>query len=63
LFSPDGKTLLTASYDSTARLWPAFHDLPDLIRQARATLVRPDFTCAEREKFFLSPCESVDNGQ
>jgi len=61
VFSPNDKRILTASGDNTARLWPAFHDLPDLIRQARATLAREDFICKERERFFLTPCVEVEN--
>ncbi|MDQ2692081.1 MAG: hypothetical protein M3Y68_08635, partial [Chloroflexota bacterium] len=47
-FSPDGKFILTASEDSTARLW--LTDLQDTIRAVCATLTR-DLTLEERVQF------------
>jgi len=50
-FSPDGKFILTASHDGTARLWPT--DLNDTIRAVCAVLTR-DLTPEERVQFDVS---------
>ena len=50
-FSPDGKYILTASSDGTARLW--LTDLHDTIRAVCALLTR-DLTPEERMQFGLS---------
>jgi len=50
-FSPDGKYILTASSDGTARLW--LLDLQDTIRGICATLTR-DLTSEERVQFGIS---------
>jgi len=52
-FSPDGKTIVTASLDDTARLWVA--DIRDLLAQAASLIQRdpPVFTDEERRQFGL----------
>jgi WD40 repeat protein len=50
-FSPDGKYILTASEDSTARLW--LTDLRNTIDAVCATLTR-DLTPEERVQFGIS---------
>ncbi len=50
-FSPDGKFILTANQDNTARLW--LINLHDTIRAACAVLTR-DLTPAERTQFDIS---------
>ncbi len=50
-FSPDGKYILTASDDNTARLWLV--DLNDTIRDVCALLTR-DLTPDERVEFGIS---------
>ncbi|HEX6034350.1 MAG TPA: WD40 repeat domain-containing protein, partial [Anaerolineales bacterium] len=47
-FSPDGRYILTASNDNTARLW--LTDLQDTIRAVCALLTR-DLTSEERAQF------------
>jgi len=53
-FSPDGKYILTASEDNTARLW--LTDLQDTIRSVCALLTR-DLTPEERLQFGISDQE------
>ncbi|MFL5804868.1 MAG: WD40 repeat domain-containing protein [Roseiflexaceae bacterium] len=50
-FSPDGKYVLTASFDNTARLW--LTDLHDTIGAACALLTR-DLTPDERVQFDIA---------
>jgi WD40 repeat protein len=51
VFSPDGRYILTASHDTTARLW--FTDLGDTIRYVCSLLTR-DFTAEERLEYGIS---------
>jgi len=50
-FSPDGKFILTASNDNTARLW--ITDIQDTIN-AICTLLTRDLTLEERTQFDIS---------
>lgn len=50
-FSPDGKYILTASNDGTARLW--LTDIQDTINAICALLTR-DLTAEERTQFGIS---------
>jgi WD40 repeat protein len=50
-FSPDGKFILTASNDNTARLW--LTDIKDTINEICALLTR-DLTPEERVQFGIS---------
>jgi WD40 repeat protein len=55
-FSPDGKHVLTASNDGTARIWPVFPSKDDLIRHVGETLPRC-FNADERRELSLDPAE------
>ena len=50
VFSPDGKTILTASDDGTARLWPNY-TVEYMVKEAFWRLQR-GFTEAECQQFF-----------
>ncbi|MCB0198284.1 MAG: hypothetical protein KDJ65_40455 [Anaerolineae bacterium] len=51
-FSPDGQTIVTASHDRTARIWPS---VAQLLEEADALIQRdpPEFTPEERTRFGL----------
>jgi len=51
-FSPDGKLVMTSSYDKTARLWKVF-STQELVNYANKILPRC-LTNKQREQFFLS---------
>ena len=53
-FSPDGKRIVTASDDKTARLWEIFADTQELVSHAKAGIPRC-LTTAQRNAFFLPP--------
>ena len=53
-FSPDGKRIVTASDDNTARLWKIFADTQELVSHAKAGAPRC-LTIAQRNTFFLPP--------
>ena len=53
-FSPDGKRIVTASRDHTARLWKVFADTQQLVTHAKAIVPRC-WTGAELASFFLPP--------
>jgi hypothetical protein len=53
-FSPDGKRIVTASWDKTARLWNIFADTQELVSAAKAAIPRC-LPAAQRKAFFLSP--------
>ncbi len=57
-FSPDGKRVLTASVDSTARIFSVFQTTQDLIDHANSIVPR-ELTPCERKRFFL-PVEIGD---
>jgi WD40 repeat protein len=48
-FSPDGRYLLTASHDGTARIYPVHFE--DVLTLARAALSSRELTCVERVKY------------
>ncbi|HMD81430.1 MAG TPA: WD40 repeat domain-containing protein, partial [Anaerolineales bacterium] len=48
-FSPDGKNLLTASIDGTARIYPVHYE--DVLALAQSLLSPRELTCAERVKY------------
>jgi hypothetical protein len=53
-FSPDGKRIVTASADKTARLWEIFANTQELVSHAKAAIPRC-LTAAQRNEFFLPP--------
>jgi hypothetical protein len=54
LFSPDGKRIVTASLDKTARIWDVFPDTQALVSRAKVAVPRC-LTSAQRKAFFLPP--------
>jgi WD40 repeat protein len=57
-FSPDGHTALSASYDNSV-IWWRLDSLNELIQWVYANRYVRDLTCAERDQFRLSPCDSA----
>jgi len=53
-FSPDGKRMVTASDDKTARVWKIFANTQELVSHAKAAVLRC-LTPAQRKAFFLPP--------
>jgi hypothetical protein len=53
-FSPDGKRIVTASFDKTARLWEIFADTQEFVSHAKAAVPRC-LTAAQRNAFLLPP--------
>ena len=53
-FSPDGKRIVTASQDKTARVWDLFPDTQALVSAAKAAVPRC-LTQEQRKSFFLPP--------
>jgi hypothetical protein len=53
-FSPDGKRIVTASVDKTARISDISKDSEDLISRAKTAVPRC-LTLAQRRAFFLPP--------
>jgi hypothetical protein len=51
-FSPDGKRIVTASRDNTARLWEIFVNTQQLVAHAKAAVPRC-LTAAQLADFFL----------
>ena len=48
-YSPDGRWIVTASNDGTARVW-WWGDVEDLLAEARSRITR-EFTCQERVQY------------
>jgi WD40 repeat protein len=53
-FSPDGKRIVTASVDRTARQWRIFADTQELVSHVKAAIPRC-LTTVQRSVFFLPP--------
>jgi len=53
-FSPDGKRIVTASWDHTALLWEVFANTQELVSHAKAAIPRC-LTPTQRKDFFLPP--------
>ncbi|HTZ67316.1 MAG TPA: toll/interleukin-1 receptor domain-containing protein [Roseiarcus sp.] len=53
-FSPDGKRIVTASGDGTARIWDVFPNTQSLVSAAKVAVPRC-LTPSQRKAFFLSP--------
>jgi len=49
-YSPDGRWIVTASYDGTARVWWWGADVEDLLAAARSRVTR-ELTCQERVQY------------
>ena len=54
VFSPDGKRIVTASWDRTTRVWDIFPDAQALVSAAEVAILRC-LTAAQRKAFFLPP--------
>ncbi len=54
-FAPDGLSVLSGSGDSTVRHWQVSLSLDDLITWANANRYVREFTCAERERYTITP--------
>ncbi len=54
-WSPDGTHIVTASWDSTAKIWRAFQTTNDLIAYARDCCVVRELTSEERAMLNLPP--------
>ena len=53
-FSPDGKRIVTASGDKTARVWEVFANTQELVSHAKSAIPRC-LTRVQRKAFFLPP--------
>jgi hypothetical protein len=53
-FAPDGGRIVTASEDSTARLWEAFPEPQTLVDRIKAEVPRC-LTPEQRQRLFLAP--------
>jgi hypothetical protein len=53
-FSPDGKHIVTAPSDKTARLWEVFTTTQELVSAAKLAVPRC-LTAEQRKTFFLPP--------
>jgi WD40 repeat protein/serine/threonine protein kinase len=54
-FAPDGRSVLSGSGDSTMRQWQVSLSLDDLVTWANANRYVRGFTCAERERYTITP--------
>ena len=61
-FSPDGTQVVTASQDGTARLWPHFRTISELVAHARDIVDRlQPMTEAEKCAYYLKTegCDAI----
>jgi WD40 repeat protein len=54
-FAPDGRSVLSGSSDNTVRQWQVSLSLDELIEWANANRYVREFTCAERERYTITP--------